>query len=112
MVEYTHTKSKRETRLVVDKNKWGANENTYCLAPDYYHDLVYNCVDCGKQTVWTAERQKYFFEELGGNTNSKAVRCQICSAHVQALKEEQKRQMAEMAKKKPHPNEAFFNKKY
>ncbi len=106
--------AKRECRerLIVDKSKWGANENTYRLAPNYYYDIVYTCVDCGRQEIWKKERQKYFFEKIGGNTNSRAVRCRICSAHVQALKEEQKRHMAEMAKKKPHPHEAFFNKKY
>ncbi len=106
------SKNRKRKRIKLDKSKWGANENTYSLAPDYYYDKIYNCVDCGTQAIWTKERQKYFFEELGGNTNSKAVRCQVCSAHVQALKENQQRHMAEMAKKQPHPNEKFFNKKY
>jgi len=106
--KYKRTKGKSETRIPVDKNKWGANDNSYSLAPEFYYDAEFECVDCAKKEIWTAENQKYWFEELGKTINSRAIRCQICRAHIVASKEEQQRHMAEMAKIEPHPNEKFF----
>lgn len=93
-MEYTRTKSKN--RLLVNPENWGVSENTYGTAPKYYYDLVYPCLDCSKPDMWSAEEQKYWYEELGKNTNSKAVRCQICRCHTQAIKEEQKRHMEKL----------------
>ncbi|EIE1273477.1 zinc-ribbon domain containing protein [Vibrio parahaemolyticus] len=100
-------KSPREP-VPVDKEKWGANDNTYAMAPDFYYNKYYKCCDCGKEEVWTAENQKYWYEDLGKTINSHAIRCQVCRAHILALKEEQKRHMEEMANKLKHPNEKFF----
>lgn len=94
-MEYTRTKNKN--RLLVNPERWGVSENTYGAAPKYYYDVVYSCLDCRKEVIWSAEEQKYWYEELGKNTKSKAVRCQICRCHIQAIKEEQKRHMAQLA---------------
>ena len=101
-------KNKDAVRLPVDKGKWGVNDNTYSSPPDYYYDEGYKCRDCGKDQVWSAEQQKYWYEELGKTINSIAVRCQVCRAHIQALKEQQKLHMEEMKNKPKHPNEKFF----
>jgi predicted RNA-binding Zn-ribbon protein involved in translation (DUF1610 family) len=101
-------KDKTEKRLPVDKERWGMNDNTYTSPPDYYYDIEYKCSDCGKKEVWTAQQQKHWYEELGKTINSYAKRCQICRAHTNALKEDQKRHMVEMAKKEENPNKKFF----
>ncbi|WDD99951.1 zinc-ribbon domain containing protein [Thalassomonas actiniarum] len=84
------------------------NDNTYSSPPDYYYDEEYKCVDCGKNEIWTAEQQKFWYEELGKTINSFAVRCQVCRAHIQALKAQQKRHTEEMKNTPKHPNEKFF----
>lgn len=104
------TKNKAETRIVVDKEKWGVNDNTYAIPPDFYYDVEYECSDCSERSVWTALQQKHWYEELGKTINSFAKRCQICRARINADKEDQKRHMVEMANKPEHPNEKFFKK--
>ena len=93
-LKYTRTKSKN--RLLVNPESWGVNENTYGAAPEYYYDVIYTCLDCKKEVMWSAKDQKYWYEELGKNINSKAIRCQICRCHIQAIKEEQKRHMEKL----------------
>ncbi len=108
MGRFKRPKNKDAVRLPVNKEKWGVNDNTYSSAPDYYYDEEYNCIDCGKAQVWSAEQQKYWYEELGKTINSSAVRCQVCRAHIQAIKEQQQRHMKEMKDKPKHTNEKFF----
>ena len=108
MSRHNRPKDKDAVRLPVDKEKWGVNDNTYSSPPDYYYDEEYKCRGCGKYEVWTAEKQKNWYEELEKNINSIAVHCQVCRAHIQAIKEEQKRHMEGMKNKPKHPNEKFF----
>lgn len=110
-VKINRPKKKLVERLPVDKEKWGINDNTYALPPEYYNDIEYDCCDCGKKTIWRAKDQKQWYEQLGKTINSDAKRCQICRAHINAIKEEQRRHMQEMAKKPVHPNTAFFKNK-
>jgi hypothetical protein len=44
----------------------------------YYEDLAFDCKDCGKQEVWTATQQKWWYEVAKGEVNSTAVRCRAC----------------------------------
>jgi hypothetical protein len=48
------------------------------LRPRYYVDRPFRCCDCGAQEVWTAKQQKWWYEKMGGNLNSTAVRCLSC----------------------------------
>lgn len=105
------TKDKNSSRILVDPIKWGKNGNTYSLPPLYYYDIEFTCCDCGKIEVWTAKNQQYWYEELGKNVNSRAIRCQVCRAHINAIKENQQRHMQDKANEQPHPNESFFKKK-
>jgi hypothetical protein len=100
--------NRKNIRLPVDKDKWGANDNTYSSPPDYYYDIEFECVECGKFEVWPAEQQKVWYEEKGKTINSYANRCRLCRAHISAIKEEQKRHMKKLAEKPEHPNEKFF----
>ncbi|MCU7960005.1 MAG: zinc-ribbon domain-containing protein [gamma proteobacterium symbiont of Bathyaustriella thionipta] len=43
--------------------------NSYGPCPRYYVDYIYSCIDCGKKSLWTAEQQKWWYEEAKGNIN-------------------------------------------
>lgn len=44
----------------------------------YYLDRVFRCRDCGAESCWTAERQRWWYEIAGGSQYSTAVRCAAC----------------------------------
>ena len=71
------SKNKKQERLPVDESKLNMG-NTYSSPPDYYYDIEFNCMDCGKEEVWTAEQQKWWYEEAGGYFFATAVRCRSC----------------------------------
>lgn len=70
MSDRKRTKDKTETRLSVDKEKWGVKDNTYSMPPEYYYDIEYECKDCDKKEIWSAQQQKHWYEELGKAVNS------------------------------------------
>lgn len=72
-----------------------AHNNTYALLPQFYVDQAFSCRDCGSQEVWTAKQQKWWYEEAGGNINSRAVRCRGCRRIEQARVQEARRISAE-----------------
>jgi len=55
-----------------------AHNNTYDGLPVFYVDRVFSCRDCGKEEIWTAEQQKWWYEVAKGNLNATAVRCRKC----------------------------------
>lgn len=44
----------------------------------YYSDIPFQCVDCQKQEIWTAARQKWWYEVAKGDVYSQAKRCNAC----------------------------------
>jgi hypothetical protein len=52
--------------------------NTYGNLPGYYADYHFKCCDCGKEEVWTAKQQKWYYEEAKGHIWAVAVRCHAC----------------------------------
>ena len=44
----------------------------------YYLDFPFECMDCGKQEVWTAAQQKWWYEVAKGNVYAFARRCRTC----------------------------------
>ena len=44
----------------------------------YYVDQPFCCKDCGKQEVWTATRQKWWYEVAQGQVFTTANRCNTC----------------------------------
>jgi hypothetical protein len=56
------------------------HNNTYGLLPSFYIDKVVVCRQCGKEEVWPAERQKWWYEVAKGNINTQAVLCRACRA--------------------------------
>lgn len=44
----------------------------------WYVDYEFTCVDCGRHEVWTAEQQRWWYEDAQGPLASKAIRCRAC----------------------------------
>jgi hypothetical protein len=87
-----------------------AHNNTYGPLPFFYVDKAFNCRDCSAHEVWTAKNQKWWFEIAKGNIDSTAIHCLSCRIKRRKEKQRQKAHMEEMAKREPHPNEAFFKR--
>src|ERR1700687_4130070 len=45
------------------------------VARGYYLDVPFTCQDCGKDEIWTATQQKWWYEVAKGDVNSTARRC-------------------------------------
>lgn len=52
--------------------------NSYSAAPLYYVDRPFTCRDCGREEIWTAAQQKWWYEVAKGSLYSTAVRCRDC----------------------------------
>jgi hypothetical protein len=57
----------------------------------YYCDILFKCKDCGKQEVWSATRQKWWYEVAKGDVWTTAVRCNGCRRKERARKTEARR---------------------
>ncbi|WP_432695564.1 zinc-ribbon domain containing protein [Marinobacterium sp. YM272] len=79
MSRKTRSKHKRADRLPVDPSRLNMG-NTYSSAPEYYYDIEFDCQDCGVHQTWTAQQQKWWYEEVGGYFFAGAVRCRDCRA--------------------------------
>lgn len=54
--------------------------NTYGTLPEFYIDWPFVCRDCGKEEIWRARDQKWYYEEAKGHIDAYAVRCHDCRA--------------------------------
>lgn len=52
--------------------------NTYGGLPEFYIDKPFRCRDCGKEEIWKAADQKWYYEEAKGHMDATAVRCHEC----------------------------------
>ena len=68
-----------------------AHNNTYGRLPTFYLDRIVKCRKCGKEEVWPAERQKWWYEVAKGNINTRAVYCRACRNEAKARKTEARR---------------------
>jgi hypothetical protein len=48
------------------------------LAHGWYQDQPFRCIDCGKDKVWTAAQQRWWYEVVQGSVYAHAVRCRPC----------------------------------
>ncbi len=55
-----------------------AHVNTYGFLPGFYIDIPFVCRDCGKEEVWKAKSQKWYFEVHKAHVDSRPVRCYDC----------------------------------
>jgi hypothetical protein len=44
----------------------------------YYMDVLFRCASCLQQQVWSASRQKWWYEVMKGSVESRATRCNPC----------------------------------
>ena len=69
--------------VAVDPSRLRPN-NSYSVADfvarGYYRDLAFRCIDCGADGVWTAERQRWWYELAAGDIFTTARRCAHCRA--------------------------------
>lgn len=54
------------------------HNNTYGPLPAFYLDKLVICQDCGKEEVWLATNQKWWYEEKKANINTQAIFCREC----------------------------------
>ncbi len=52
--------------------------NTYGWLPEFYIDKPFRCRDCGKEEIWKAADQKWYYEETKAHMDATAVRCHDC----------------------------------
>jgi hypothetical protein len=67
----------------------------------YYVDVPFRCKDCGKDEIWTATQQKWWYEVAKGFIYSTAIRCRTCRRKVQAHRAESRRTHLEGVGRKP-----------
>lgn len=53
----------------------------------FYLDVAFSCKDCGAECLWTAQRQKWWYEIAKGHPDTIAVRCKPCRARERARKQ-------------------------
>lgn len=68
---------------------------SYSPPPTYYVDLEFTCCDCGRDEVWTAKQQKWYYEVAKGSLFATAIRCRDCRNKLNELKDLQRQQMVE-----------------
>jgi hypothetical protein len=90
-----------------EKERAGVRVNRAQLAPHrsdfwstpfeagYYIDREFQCVDCGKQEVWTGKQQKWWFEVAKGSVYSTARRCRPCRRKARLRKKAHQAHQAE-----------------
>ena len=61
--------------LLAPNNSYGAPD---FVRRDYYIDIPFRCVDCGKEEIWTGTQQKWWYEVAKGFVYSTAIRCRAC----------------------------------
>jgi len=65
------------TALLADRSKLD-HINTYGALPEFYLDKPFRCRDCGKEEIWKAADQKWYYEEAKAHMDATAVRCHDC----------------------------------
>jgi len=60
----------------------------------YYADRSFQCKDCGKDEVWTATQQKWWYEVAKGNPYVVRVRCTPCGRAYQRRRLKSREQTA------------------
>ena len=64
-----------DAALLAPFNSYGVPD---FVARGYYVDVPFTCQDCGKQEVWPADRQKWWYEVAKGSVFANANRCKAC----------------------------------
>ena len=57
----------------------------------YYQDVPFRCASCGRDEVWTATQQKWWYEVAKGFVYSNAKHCRLCRRNKRAASAESRR---------------------
>lgn len=81
-------------RALVDETRLAPN-NSYSdpefLPRGYYKDKTFTCRDCGKEEIWTASQQKWWYEIAKGDVFTQASRCRSCRRRERERRNEARR---------------------
>lgn len=101
--------NEKKKRKFDQLEKEGAVCDPIQLAPDssysrpdyvdrgYYVDIPFTCKDCGKEEVWTAPQQKWWYEVAKGGVWTTSQRCRDCRRIARKKKAEAQRMAIENA---------------
>lgn len=76
----------------------------FFLAAGWYRDQPFHCRDCGILSVWTAEKQKWWYEVAKGSVLTAATRCASCREVSRAEKTKHKKKTEAGYEKKRRDN--------
>jgi len=68
----------------------------------YYQNIPFRCRGCGKDEIWTAMQQKWWYEVAKGYVYSTASLCRPCRKKEQARRTEARRVHLEGIERKKH----------
>ena len=68
----------------------------------YYQNIPFRCQGCGKDEIWTAMQQKWWYEVAKGYVYSTASFCRPCRKKEQARRTEARRVHLEGIERKKH----------
>ena len=87
--------------LLADDNSYGVPE---FVGRGNYVDRKFTCNDCGKEEVWHATQQKWWYEVAKGGVWTVAVRCRPCRRRERDRAAAHKRRSEEGLLRKAHKN--------
>lgn len=74
--ETPRTPALESGRIAADLSKQAPNNSLSGRL--FYQDQPFTCVDCGKEEIWTAKQQQWWYEVANGPIYSRAIRCRAC----------------------------------
>ena len=84
--------------LLAPNNSYGAPDFVY---RGHYLDIPFTCAGCGKEEIWTATQQKWWYEVAKGFVYSIAKLCRNCRRKAREQSAESRREHLEgIARKK------------
>ncbi len=93
-------KTRREKLLaggaITPVNREALSPNRSYDYPDFvkrghYCGVLFSCVDCGKEELWTAGQQKWWYEVAKGDLWTTARRCRTCRRRKREDRDEARR---------------------
>ena len=66
----------------------------------YYRDHEFTCTKCGTTEIWTAQEQKWYFEEIKAHPRSVAKYCRKCRKQRKMENDIQRRSLNQSLKNK------------
>lgn len=79
----------KPTTLHVNKSRVVYNSTMFDI-PEFYEDKRFKCKRCGKEEIWTAKQQKWWYEEAKGDLETTAVLCRSCRDYKKHQRDLQK----------------------